>query len=1169
MKKALSILILLCFLVTSIMGPNPVLAQDIRLPAPGVMVHLSPEFNPPILKGIKVHPDNPFRFDFILDLGDESSSPSGGDSFPHVIPTSSIVIPGSSAVIPAKAGIQNQEQLKQEATRLIKYFLASLTIPEKDLWVNLSPYEKDRIVPNSFGLTEMGRDLLAEDYMLKQITASLIYPEDEVGKKFWKRIYEEASKKFGTTNIPVNTFNKVWIIPEKAVVYENAKAGTAYVVESKLKVMLEQDYLALEKNTVIPAKAGIQNKNDINALGSQIVRQIVIPELTKEVNENKNFAQLRQVYNSLILAVWYKKKIKDSILAQVYADKNKTAGVQYTFTVIPKSYAVIPAKAGIQNRINSDMDPRFRGDDKKKDDVNLIYQRYLQAFKKGVYNYIKEEAIPISGMPSKEQGIFPRKYFSGGENFTDMAMNPALNITENFKLPFTSEGQLLAQVRIDATPDTAMLATKQQTGLQLRIQRGITKWRNLDEYSQAFDVDLREVIKEIIAKVKIEQIAGKEKERKVIFADVGMGMGIALNEAVREFSPNLMGVGVDPVDWNGKNDDLNRTKEGVKGLEEYLERKRLDLKDIFEKKNITFIQSDARSVRFTNPPDIITSYNVLQYDEDPIKAYEHLFNQLNNGGIMMVYFAFSKHGETLETYLNMLDYLRRKALIKWTYEYDLLTNHINLYIIARKRNQNIDINAKRLDVEDKFMLVKGRNIAFKSVQYFYEPHLVPDNGDPSFYLDKFLMIAVEKALESVRLPSTKILNFYRHKQTIIINYEGVVISGDKLKDQVSEIVKALFIKNNLKPPHFQIYEEFQSKSIKNFIGLRIRDSVQLAIGEKRRIDDKGEKILNKMDRAMNGKAEDQQTIRDSAPLVPELKPWEPMDIDTPKELSDDQAVKYFEGIIIRPEMANKKAIGLLRMNVINSNVLMAIDFNAVFHSQLIVRALKNGYSGEAYKREWITLDLGWDEKGKLNLVSLLSPIIKDPNKEYSSPMLKFLKLSKDIVPSDFNKIHYEKDIRKELIMISRLIRKAAIEKGIDRNKVEMIFPIYNMFIKDFKGRPRASLDEIADLGIDSAMKASHAGGIDLTSANMNLQTKMDSRRTTVSVGQYDVRGNDISDGGNDNEGSGDDKGGIKFHLDPAMLQQLQNAPGFVPVIINVQPLNDLKSFLGIDDLDSR
>ena len=73
--------------------------------------------------------------------------------------------------------------------------------------INLSPYEKDRIIPFYFGLTEMGRDLLAEDYMLKQITASLIYPEERIGKKFWKRIYEEAEKKFGRTNIPVNTFN--------------------------------------------------------------------------------------------------------------------------------------------------------------------------------------------------------------------------------------------------------------------------------------------------------------------------------------------------------------------------------------------------------------------------------------------------------------------------------------------------------------------------------------------------------------------------------------------------------------------------------------------------------------------------------------------------------------------------------------------------------------------------------------------------------------------------------------------------------------------------------------------------------------------------------------------------------------------------------------------------
>ena len=344
------IFVLIAFMVNTL-GSLPIArADDFRLPVPGVMVRLSPPLDPPMLKGIKVHPDNPFRFDFNLDKGDSELS---------------------------------NDQLKSESSELIKYFLASLTIPEKDLWVNLSPYEKDRIIPQSFGLTEMGRDLLGEDYMLKQITASLIYPEDEIGKKFWKRIYEEAEKRYGTTNISVNTFNKVWIVPEKAVVYENAKVGTAYVVESKLKVMLEQDYLSLAKHEGIQSKKA--QTQDTNQLGSQIVREIVIPELTTEVNENKNFSRLRQVYNSLILATWYKKKIKDSILEQVYADKNKVAGV------------------------NID-DPQ----EKEK-----IYQRYLKAFKKGVYNYIKEDIDPAT------QETIPRKYFSGGEDFAPEGDGPS------------------------------------------------------------------------------------------------------------------------------------------------------------------------------------------------------------------------------------------------------------------------------------------------------------------------------------------------------------------------------------------------------------------------------------------------------------------------------------------------------------------------------------------------------------------------------------------------------------------------------------------------------------------------------------------------------------------------------------------------------------------------
>ena len=40
--------------------------------------------------------------------------------------------------------------------------------------------------------------------------------------------------------------------------------------------------------------------------------------------------------------------------------------------------------------------------------------------------------------------------------------------------------------------------------------------------------------------------------------------------------------------------------------------------------------------------------------------------------------------------------------------------------------------------------------------------------------------------------------------------------------------------------------------------------------------------------------------------------------------------------------------------------------------------------------------------------------------------------------------------------------------------------------------------------------------------------------------------------------------GIKFHLDPAQLAQLQNAEGFVPVIISMQPMVNVRKFLGIE-----
>jgi hypothetical protein len=330
--------VLFAFLVNTILGPVSSAFAQAALPLPATMVNLSAGYSPTLIKGMRVYPENPLRFDFIVDAGD--------------------------------SGLQGSD-LEEESSKLMKYFLSSLTVPEKDLWVNLSPYEKDRIIPDAFGKTEMGRDMLGQDYILKQLTSSLIYPESELGKSFWAMAYQKAYEAFGSTDIPVNTFNKIWIVPQKAVVF--AKDNIAYVAETHLQVMLEEDYVALanQKDPTL-AKA-----KDANAVGSQIVREIILPAIEKEVNEGRNFAPLRQVYNSLILATWYKRNLKESILGKVYIGQNKIDGVTFT------------------------------GDTNKE----RIYQDYLEAFQKGVYNYIREEEDRFT------QEMVPRKYFSGGVEF--------------------------------------------------------------------------------------------------------------------------------------------------------------------------------------------------------------------------------------------------------------------------------------------------------------------------------------------------------------------------------------------------------------------------------------------------------------------------------------------------------------------------------------------------------------------------------------------------------------------------------------------------------------------------------------------------------------------------------------------------------------------------------
>ena len=145
-----------------------------------------------------------------------------------------------------------------------------------------------------------------------------------------------------------------------------------------------------------------------------------------------------------------------------------------------------------------------------------------------------------------------------------------------------------------------------------------------------------------------------------------------------------------------------------------------------------------------------------------------------------------------------------------------------------------------------------------------------------------------------------------------------------------------------------------------------------------------------------------------------------------------------------------------------------------------------------------------------------------------------------------------KNERSDVYSLGIVIKKEIIEKffkdkGVNQNILVLVNEMTNKdyrkrpFMKDVSARLRAIALEpdLAQKPEDHAMKLGieRKGGIDLTPANLNLEVK---------------------------KGINSAFEGIRLHLDPAMLQQLQNAPGFVPVIINIRPLNDLKAFLGVD-----
>jgi MoxR-like ATPase len=267
----------------------------VSLPQPNQLLSLSTKGDGPSLKGVTFDPAQSDVLTFLVDRGS--------------LPLSD----------PQRAAAN---------ARLVRYFLAGLVTPAERLWVNLSPYEPDAVIEDEHRATELGQDMLKEDYLLKMLASSLTHPDTASGKEYWT---DDGAKSASE--------NKVWIKPGKMDLY--AQGNVAVLGETSLAIEAEQGRINGKRYA----------------------------DLMREVNENVRFADVRQMYRSLLLAMWFKEQLQGGVYA-TYRDTSKVGGI-------------------------ANQDAKV---------VPQIFKLYERSFDKGVYRVARKDV----------DGSKASTYFSGG-----------------------------------------------------------------------------------------------------------------------------------------------------------------------------------------------------------------------------------------------------------------------------------------------------------------------------------------------------------------------------------------------------------------------------------------------------------------------------------------------------------------------------------------------------------------------------------------------------------------------------------------------------------------------------------------------------------------------------------------------------------------------------------
>jgi len=362
---------------------------------------------------------------------------------------------------------KQEKALESETQNLLRYFFIGLALPNDKFWVNLRPDAPDNIIDDDLAKTDIGRIFLEADVQLKKDTAQFTSPQTPEGKAYWDKLYQKAGELFGTENITIPTLTRPWIVPNEIIIRE--APDNAYIYKATLKVMLEEDYLKSSQLSAVGYQQyefKDQRLKELNQYSTQLIKELIIPKLTYQVNTSKRYAPLRQVYYSLILAQWFKQVTKSQ------GHQSPEQNNPYIKLIDSGDLTNLTAK-----------EPYDKQD---------YFKQYQKSFKDGEYNLQEPVHTPLG------QSI--RRYMSGGIKIMGNSVSSAIEALSSSNrftlkasylsplLQITSSNKLL-EIKVVSSVASSAISDNKNQNMQ-RVWRALSNEEPVIEESSKWGIRL-------------------------------------------------------------------------------------------------------------------------------------------------------------------------------------------------------------------------------------------------------------------------------------------------------------------------------------------------------------------------------------------------------------------------------------------------------------------------------------------------------------------------------------------------------------------------------------------------------------------------------------------------------------------------------------------------------